>query len=78
MNDHEASARGGRPQLPDSHRRDHRVVFMVTRSEFHSLKDLAEARKTSLSALCHHLLLNSLTFCRTAEVKDQDTSHLKD
>ena len=50
----------GRPRLPREVARCERVAVLVTEQEKASLKQLADATSQSVSAVCHHLIVQGL------------------
>jgi hypothetical protein len=53
-------SRLGRPPLPRDRARSERVVSFVTPVELDTLRELADSRGTSVSALIHRILSSSL------------------
>ena len=52
--------RKGRPPLPEEVSRSHRVVTFVTAAEKVMLDELAQHDSSSLSAVCHQLIVTGL------------------
>lgn len=61
MNDIYDPAKPGRPKLPSGERRSARVVTMVTETEHDALQSIAKQTGTSLSALCHAILVKAVS-----------------
>jgi hypothetical protein len=49
-------ARRGRPPIPETEARNHRLVALVTQLEFEEIKKLAEQKRQSISKTAHDLL----------------------
>lgn len=75
MNNDTVPARLGRPKLSSRERRSERVVTMVTETEYDALQTIAKKAGTSMSRLCHDLLVKAIS---TSQPASSDKTQTRD